>query len=113
MGQGNQRDFGGNVLRYGVGLGYVLFDDSRYTVAPVSELVGWQVLDGLKSDLAGQRIPADGDSIVNLKLGLRLGMYQCSRQCRPADTLFVGYGTSLTSDRWYSDILRVEMRWTF
>ncbi len=113
MGPGGRREFGGNVLRWGAGLTYLACDSPGFTVSPVTELVGWHVFSGLKSDTAGQRISAQNDAIVNAKFGLRLGRKKCGLDCRPSDTIFIGYGTALTDEIWYSDILRVEMRWAF
>jgi hypothetical protein len=108
----NGQNFAGNVLRYGLGAGY---DIARYedrTLTLVGEAVGWTVLDGLRTDviipdpafpaLAGSAAVADasGDTIINLKLGVR---YSWGNH-----TLYAGYGFPLTDDRWYSDIIRVN-----
>lgn len=109
-GQGGEREFSGNVLRYGLGLGYLAYEDSQFTVTPVTEVVGWHVFSGLKSTNTGDRISATNDSIANLKIGLRLGCKQCPHHGSPSDSLFIGYGRALTGDIWYSEILRVEFR---
>ena len=49
---------------------------------------------------------ADGDTIVNLKAGARIGLG------KNAD-LYGGYGHSLTGDRWYRDVIRFELRFLF
>ena len=43
---GGADDYAGNVLRYGVGVGYDWIKGSRYRITPVVEAVGWTVLDG-------------------------------------------------------------------
>ena len=39
-------DFAGDVLRYGVGLGYDVYRSCNLRVTPVTEFVGWTVTDG-------------------------------------------------------------------
>jgi hypothetical protein len=48
---------------------------------------------------------ADGDTIVNVKIGLRYST--------PAHTAYVGYGRALTHEVWYEDILRAEYTYRF
>lgn len=99
------RLFGGNVLRYGMGLGFDIWDhgtrNRENRLVAVGEVVGWSVLDGFKSDLEATILDADGDTIVNGKFGLR---YNLGR-----NTVYVGYGTAWTNERWYSDIFRLEL----
>jgi hypothetical protein len=107
-------DFGGNILRYGVGLAYDVYacDGCGKKLTPIVEVVGWTVLDGLASgsiDGTGATSfveDASGDTIVNIKLGARTAFSRC-------DSLYVGYGRALTGDVWYEDILRLEYRRTF
>jgi hypothetical protein len=107
-------DFGGNVLRYGVGMSCDIFRDecSGQKFSPVVEAVGWTVLEGLASGsidgtgATGFFEDASGDTIVNLKIGARIAFGH-------HDSLYVGYGRALTGDVWYEDIARVEYRWTF
>jgi len=49
---------------------------------------------------------AVGDTIVNGKIGVRTYLNN-GIDC------YVGYGHALTVDRWYSDIIRVELRFCF
>jgi hypothetical protein len=105
-------DFGGNVLRYGIGMSCDLYYDecSGQAYTPVVEVVGWTVLDGLASgSLDGVNpffVDASGDTIVNIKVGARIAFTH-------QDSLYVGYGRALTDDVWYEDIARFEYRWTF
>lgn len=105
----NGTDFAGNIIRYGLGVSYNLWRDEQRSLSPVVEVVGWQVLDGLEGVFVepGAGLPrvqdAAGDAIVNLKIGVRIGLGE------RAD-LYAGYGRSLTGDRWYRDIYRVELR---
>jgi hypothetical protein len=112
-------DFAGNVIRYGVGVGFDVFRRPNVCVTPIVEAVGWTVLSGKQLEVP-QAVPlnaqgfapflippvdAAGDTIVNLKFGVR-SYFGCS-------DLYVGYGRCVTGDRWYQDILRVEYRYHF
>lgn len=109
------KGYAGNILFYGIGPSYKLVNGDHIQVAPVVELVGWSVLGGLQTLAAVPNIPpgppvsnadAAGTNIVNLKIGARItvGMH---------NSIYVGYGHSLTSARWYDDIARVEYRFSF
>lgn len=93
-------DFSSDLLRYGLSLSRRTGDGDGLEVTPVAEIVGWQVIDGYKT--AG---PADGDQIVNLKLGARIrGSFSGS--------WYLGYGFALTDDVWYDEIFRLEYRYS-
>src|SRR5207248_2481249 len=62
-------DFAGNVIRYGVGLSYNIYDGPKFRIAPVVEFVGWSVLNGKVSDEFGNTADASGQTIVNGKFG--------------------------------------------
>jgi len=113
-GTGFSEDYDGDVLRYGLGFGYDIPLASGTLVTPVVEIVGWSVLGGLALSSAdgtpfGTTFPGfgyrevDGEDIVNLKFGLRFGYSN-------KNSLYVGYGTALTDDVWYDDVVRVEFR---
>jgi hypothetical protein len=115
----------GNVLIYGLGLGYDVYRRGNLCITPITEFVGWTVLNGFESffgtvapapagnALAGIALPvthgvadASGDTIVNVKIGVRT--YFCN-----GHDMYVGWGHALTGDRWYKDIFRVEYRYCF
>ena len=104
--------YAGNVLRYGVGLGADIGTIGCYSVKPIIELVGWSVLEGQVFEFDGRTInsgtpiDADGDTIVNLKIGTRIA--RCG-----GGSLYAGWGTALTGDQWYQDIFRLELRKMF
>jgi hypothetical protein len=105
----NGTDFAGNVIRYGVGLGYEIVQRQALRVVPIAEFVGWTVLGGKELAVAGTQsstLDASGNTIVNSKLGVRT--YFGS-----GNDLYVGWGHSLTGTRWYKDIVRVEYRYCF
>jgi hypothetical protein len=103
-------EFAGDVIRYGTGLGYWLTLGDACQITPVVEVVGWTVLDGMTSVSRGPGTfvteAADGDTIVNVKAGVRTGI-------GPTTDLYVGYGQPLTGDQWYENTLRFELRWTY
>jgi hypothetical protein len=100
-------DFAGDIIRYGVGLSYGEPCANRFWITPVAEVVGWTVLGGKErffvSPTATVVEDAAGDTIVNLKLGARVGYGKCA-------DIYAGYGRALTGDTWYTDIFRLEMR---
>jgi hypothetical protein len=122
----------GSVLTYGAGFGYDVVQRPGLRVTPVVEVVGWTVLGGTEAVLGktpgpvvkspsgapavlvdGVFVPADhffqsasGDTIVNLKLGLRV-------YCGDHSDFYAGWGQALTGSRWYEDIARVEYRYKF
>lgn len=116
--------FSGNVLTYGVGLGYDVYRGCGLRITPVTEVIGWTVLNGMESFFGPVALPANpqagllpgaglptthgirdqaGDTIVNAKVGVRSYFGDHS-------DLYVGYGQSLTGERWYREIARVEYR---
>lgn len=103
-------DFAGDIIRYGVGAQYDLFQDGAFRVMPVAEVVGWAVLSGKEAFLgpADRPVlqPAAGNGILNALLGVRMGLI-------PGADLYAGYGRPFTGDRWYENIFRLEFRLTF
>jgi hypothetical protein len=99
-------NFSGNVLFYGIGPSYVVYESDTLRIAPVVELVGWRVLSGFETPPGTPETDSSGTNIVNLKFGARFNF-------RDRNSLYVGYGTSLTDESWYDDILRVEYRYGF
>jgi hypothetical protein len=109
----SEDDFAGNVLRYGIALSYIVYNTPNFRVTPVGEIVGWSVLTG-KELADNETVSASGDTIVNAKVGLRVGFGQLSQPgfINRAD-LYVGYARALTGDVWYKDALRAEFRVRF
>jgi hypothetical protein len=100
-------DFAGDVIRYGVGVNCDVFTNCTLRVTPVAELVGWTVLGGKESSVLPSGLTAvqsaAGDTIVNAKLGVRVGLFD-------QIDLYGGWGRPLTGDRWYENVFRLEMR---
>src|SRR5262249_44688881 len=67
-------NFQGNVLFYGLGLGYTTYTDSGFFVTPLAEVIGWSVLSGQQTDPnTATAVVAGHDQIINGKLGVRAG----------------------------------------
>jgi hypothetical protein len=100
-------DFAGQVIRYGAGVHYDLVRDCCWRLGPVIEFVGWTALDGKESLLppSGQAEVRDaaGRTIVNAKVGMRLGLGD-------RVDVYGGWGRPVTGDRWYENTFRLEMR---
>jgi hypothetical protein len=107
-------DFVGNVLRYGLGTSYIVADGSWGYAAPVGEVVGWTVLGGKEFDNTIAE-SASGDTIVNAKIGLRIGFGEpaIGQYFATRSDLYVGYGRALTGEVWYKDMFRVEYRFFY
>jgi hypothetical protein len=103
-------DFAGNVLRYGIGLHYDLYQRGCLRFVPIVEMIGWTVLGGKESMVLPLGVVAvegaAGDTIVNAKLGFRLVL-------DGVGDFYMGYGRPLTGDRWYENTFRVEFRLLF
>jgi hypothetical protein len=100
-------DYAGNIIRYGAGLHYDLFRTGSLQFTPVAEVVGWTVLNGQEALFpSGETVDAAGDTIVNVKLGLRTKLGDLG-------DVYAGYGRALTTDRWYLNTFRVEFRLHF
>lgn len=111
----------GNVVSYGAGLGYAVYQRGNFAVMPITEFLGWTVLNGYEAVFGtisatappGLELPrthgvldAGGNTIVNGKFGVRTFFGN-------GHSLFFGYGRALTGTHWYTDDFRVEYRLFF
>ena len=100
------QNFAGDVMMYGVGPSYRALVRDAYTVAPVLELVGWHVFGGLQTTATNQVEPGSGANIFNVKMGARVSF-------SGGNSVYAGYGRSLTTNIWYRNLFRVEYRHSF
>jgi hypothetical protein len=105
----NPGGFAGDVVSYGIGPSFEVYDNGRVRVAPVVELVGWSVLGGFQTvwvNESNTSTGASGTNIVNLKAGVRTTVGSRS-------SIYIGYGRGVTNAVWYKDLVRAEYRFTF
>ena len=102
--------FAGDIFFYGFGPSYVLYRGESVRIAPVVELVGWHVLGGFQTQPGGPVFGAaretGGINIVNIKVGARTSFGN-------RNSVYAGYGHALTQAEWYTDIFRLEYRFSF
>ncbi|MFO0967060.1 MAG: hypothetical protein U0793_15950 [Gemmataceae bacterium] len=100
----------GDILRYGAGLVFGCQDPDGFWITPVAEFVGWMPLSGRETYLTDTGLVVDekarGHNIINGYFGARFGI------CDRIDA-YAGYGLSLSSDRWYEEVWRLELRLKF
>jgi hypothetical protein len=103
------------LFTYGTGLSYTVLQTETIRVAPVVEFLGWTVVYGQQFEFGSGIISdASGDTIVNGKVGVRVGLIPDPNNSLLSNSdLYVGYGRALTGEVWYKDIIRVEYRMQF
>jgi hypothetical protein len=97
--------FSGSILYYGLGPSFDAWENDRFRLSPVFEVVGWHVLGGNQTSCRNSVCASeDADSnIVNAKLGARLA-------AGDRHSFYLGYGVALTSASWYRSVVRAEYR---
>lgn len=106
--------YASNVLQYGGGLGYRLYQGERMVVTPTFETVGWTFLGGQKLTSDGMLESASGDTIVNIKPGVRVGLSDLDAPSgQQRHSVYFGWGHAVTDQALYQDIYRVEYRVLF
>jgi hypothetical protein len=103
-------DFAGDVVRYGLGLHYDLYQTENTHILPVVEFIGWTVLGGKETVVEPTGVPivqsAAGATIFDIKVGVHVKIATWG-------DLYTGYGRTVTGSRWYEDIYRAELRLFF
>jgi hypothetical protein len=103
----------GQILRYGVGVNRVLYENDRFALMPSFEAVAFTVQDGQRTD----RDPAtglplttelDGDTIVNLYPGLWM-MFED----RSKFDVGISSGFRVTGDQLYDQLIRFDLRFGY
>lgn len=117
---GQQTDFAGNILTYGLGGSFVAAELAHVKVIPTVEGVGWTILSGKESpeyQALNEPLVQDshGKTIVNVYGGVRFtfGDSFADRGYLAMSDLYIGYGHAVTGTRWYRDIYRIEYRLRF
>ncbi len=94
--------FSGDILWWGIGPSFDVYDADGVRISPVVELVGWRVLGGFQT-CANCDADAGGTNIVNLKLGARATV-------RDRHSFYGGIGWHISDAWWYDKLLRFEYR---
>jgi hypothetical protein len=97
--------FAGDIVTYGLGLSYRFQVSERVTIAPVVEMVGWNVTNGFQSLQPGFK-EISGTNIVNIKGGFRTSFDH-------HNSFYIGFGQAATHDLWYKHLVRFEYRYRF
>lgn len=97
--------FSGSIIYYGMGPSFDAWENERFRLSPVFEVVGWHVLGGNQTSCRDSECASeDADSnIVNAKLGARLA-------AGDRHSFYLGVGAALTSASWYKSVVRAEYR---
>lgn len=110
----NGSDFASNVLQYGGGLGYLAHQGDTFSIIPTVEVVGWTFLNGKKFNPSDGLSSASGDTIVNVKPGVRIGLGEGSGPAMmQRQSIYAGFGIPIAGDQFYSNLFRVEYRFVF
>jgi hypothetical protein len=101
-------DWAGQYLRYGIGVGHLLYErpNSDFAITATLEAVGWSILDGRESVPGPSFADLDPEAFVTIYPGVRILM---------GEKLEVGIssGFSITSQRWYDSMFRLDIRQYF
>ena len=114
---GGNTEAGGEILRYGGGVASVIRDSDSFAIIATCEAVAWTILSGthgtqtLNGVTTNPGTSLDGITIVNVFPGLRyvydglgdMGLFE----------LGLNAGISVSDQRWYRHMARLELRWSF
>jgi len=107
--------FASDVMQYGAGLSYIAYNNQRMAIVPTFEVVGWTFLNGQKfSPVDGGLQSAAGDTVFNVKPGVRVGFGPMSRaMMMQQHSIYAGFGIPVTDQQFYSNLFRLEYRYVF
>lgn len=113
---GGDAAVGGEILRYGGGVASVIRDSDSFAIIATCEAVAWTILsgtDGSQTSDDGENSgeSLDGTTILNVFPGVRyvydglgdMGLFE----------LGLNAGISVSDQRWYRHMARLELRWSF
>jgi hypothetical protein len=104
------RSFGSEVVQWGAAISYGDRPSDAFWAVPVLEVMAWSLTRGKEEIFLTPRqsriVTSSGDTIANGFLGVRAG-WGC------VGDVYLGYGRALSGDRWYKDILRLELRYRY
>ncbi len=98
-------EFIGQFLRYGVGVGHLLYErpNSDFALTSTLEVVGWSIFDGRAGVPGGGFVDVGSEALLHIYPGMRILF---------SETMEVGVssGFALTSQRWYDGMFRMDFR---
>jgi hypothetical protein len=109
---GDNPVYGGQILKYGIGVSHLLYENDAFAVIPTLEFNGWTVLNGAQTTFPIPTIqPVDTMGIFNVRPGLRfvrdtggdLGLFEWG----------VSGSFALTTNKWYEASWLLEARFVF
>lgn len=108
---GANKTHGGDVITYGGGLSYVLWENDYGALLPTVEVTGWSLNNGQQTSPVGVVFPVDGIDVVNVVTGLRvvvdyggdLGLFEFG----------VSGSLPATADQFWDTLLRFDLRWSW
>jgi len=113
-----QSDFAGQLLRYGGGASFIMYETDTFAILPTAEVVGWTIFDGRRTTgppaMMGADPPSEdisGQNLISMHVGSRLvlgprgdlGLFE----------LGFSHAWDVTRNGWYDSRWRVEMRWSW
>jgi len=102
----------GQILKYGIGVSHLMYENDTFAVVPTLEFNGWTVLNGAQTTFPIPTIqPVDTMGIFNVRPGLRfirdtggdLGLFEWG----------VSGSFALTTNKWYEASWLLEARFVF
>jgi|GEM_PF-479184 len=106
--------FASNVLQFGAGVGYLMYQGCDVSIMPTMEVVSWVFLGGRKFNPDVGESSASGDRITNIKPGVRIGFGESNHPMGlQRQSVYAGFGIPVTSDKFYTSLFRLEYRVVF
>ncbi|HVV99542.1 MAG TPA: hypothetical protein VHB77_04340 [Planctomycetaceae bacterium] len=106
--------FASDVVQYGAGVGYWAYRSDCLGIMPMLETMGWTFLNGQQFSPYSGLSSARGDTIFNVKPGVRVGIGPANGPMMfQRNSIYAGFGIPITGDKFYSNIFRLEYRYVY
>jgi hypothetical protein len=109
----NVTSYASDVVQYGAGVGYWAYRSECLGVMPMLETMGWTFLNGQELNPYVGPYSARGDTIINIKPGVRVGIGPSGPMMFQRNSIYAGFGIPITGDQFYSNLFRLEYRYVF
>lgn len=109
---GGTPEFSAPVLKYGIGMSTIFYEDDTFAVMPTVEFINYWFLDGLYTQFpAGPPVDVIGDGAFNIAVGSRIAIDT------GGDLGIVEFGingvNAVGSNGWYERAVRFDLRFVF